>query len=203
MSTLGQRPYRFQVGPLATDTYRETVQSPLFDPDECRRIVATLRDDGWKVAEVTKERGYGSKTDAAIRSASTQMLPELDGWVVRRLVDELARINDETFRFDLWGMPISDAPSVIRYRANEGGHFSPHIDAGPGMATRKLTYVVQLSDPEDYTGGDLVVIDGGHPASKEQGVLTVFPSVLSHVVSPVIVGERYALVGWVHGPTPS
>ena len=203
MSALGERPYRFEVGPLATNTYRDVVATPLFDPEECARIVGLMVDEGWKQAEVTKEHGYGSKTDAAIRSASTQGLPDGSEWIVARLVDALSRINDETYRFDLWGVPVNDVPAVLRYRANEGGHFSPHIDAGPGMATRKLTYVVQLTDPDEYTGGDLVVIDGGRPASKEQGVLTAFPSVLSHVVSPVIVGERYALVGWVHGPTPS
>jgi PKHD-type hydroxylase len=194
-------PYRYAVGPLATNGYREVVTRPLYSPDECDRLIGCVQDGDWKLAEVTRDEGYGSRTDARVRSASTQNLPAEAAWAVERLVRAIASVNEAVFRYRLWGVPISDVPSVVRYRANEGGHFSPHIDAGVGMSTRKITYVVQLSDPSTYDGGDLVIQDGGKAAVKDRGALTLFPSMLTHVVSPVVQGERYALIGWVHGPT--
>lgn len=194
-------PYRVQLAPRPLDSYRNVVSVQLFDGDECNRILAGLDPEGWRPAEVTDQAGYGARTDTAIRSAALQNLTHDHTWAVQRLIDALAEVNDDLFRFDLWGVPRSDEPSVLRYRADERGHFLPHIDAGRGMSTRKLTYSVQLSHPEAYTGGDLVVTDGGHAASKTQGTLVAFPSTLHHVVSPVISGERFVLVGWIHGPT--
>jgi PKHD-type hydroxylase len=193
--------YRYAVGPLASNGYRDVVTRMLLSPDECERLVAMTTEQGWRAASVVGDTGYGARTDANIRSASTQNLPPEGDWAIERLVAAISSANDEVFRYELWGIPLNDLPSVVRYRANEGGHFSPHIDAGAGMSTRKLTYVVQLSAPDTYTGGDLVVQEGGKVAPREQGMLTVFPSMLTHVVSPVVQGERHALIGWVHGPT--
>lgn len=194
-------PYRFAVGPLATNGYREVVSRPLYTPHECHRLVSMMTDDGWTAAGITGNEGSGSRTGAKVRSASTQNLPPAAGWAVERLVRAITAINEEIFRFRLWGIPSTDVPSIVRYLADEGGHFSPHIDAGSGMSTRKVTYVVQLSDPGDYAGGDLVVQEGGKAAPKEQGMLTLFPAMLTHVVAPVLRSKRYALIGWVHGPT--
>ena len=77
----------------------------------------------------------------------------------------------------------------------------PHRDVGATNSTRKLTYVVQLSASAAYSGGDLFFPDLGHVAPRDQGTLIVFPSFLSHVVSPLMAGTRHALVSWIHGPT--
>ena len=61
--------------------------------------------------------------------------------------------------------------------------------------------VVQLTDPEEYEGGELELCLGGEPfvVPKEQGTLITFPSYNLHRVRPTIEGTRHSLVGWVTG----
>jgi PKHD-type hydroxylase len=62
--------------------------------------------------------------------------------------------------------------------------------------------VVQLSDPSEYEGGELRLHTSQEPViiRKEKGMVVCFPSYTLHEVTPVTRGERYTLVGWVHGP---
>lgn len=72
-----------------------------------------------------------------------------------------------------------------------------------GESTRKLTFVMQLSDPHDYEGGDLQFLDidrNLYTAPKEQGTIIVFDSRLSHRVTKIRSGRRRSLVGWAVGP---
>ncbi len=98
------------------------------------------------------------------------------------------------------------------------GKYNEHIDVmwcndNSNLETdpkhRKLSFTLQLSDPSKYEGCNLIlnpndVIESGNPDAnkiRKQGCLTVFPSWLRHKVTPITRGTRYALVGWVEGPT--
>ena len=61
---------------------------------------------------------------------------------------------------------------------------------------------MQLSDPSEYEGGELKLYNGHEPITikREKGLIVFFPSYTLHEVTPVTKGERYTLVGWVHGP---
>ena len=77
-----------------------------------------------------------------------------------------------------------------------------HQDFG-GLLSRKLSLVMQLSDPEEYEGGELQIMVGGEkPISinKQKGLVVVFPSWAVHQVTPVTKGLRQSLVAWVSGP---
>jgi PKHD-type hydroxylase len=69
------------------------------------------------------------------------------------------------------------------------------------MAVRKLSISIQLTNPEEYEGGELYLYDEdkGTLMSKEQGTLIIFPSYVLHEVMPVTKGERNSLVTWVTG----
>jgi PKHD-type hydroxylase len=183
--------------------HRDVASQTLFSEEECEAILRELEVDHWSAAAVTGNGGYGARTDTTVRSASLQPIAQTSPWAVSKLIDAAASLNAQFHRFHLTEIPQNDGPSVLRYRAEEGGHFLPHTDAGVAQSTRKLTYVVQLSDGNAYTGGDLVIMDGGKSVSRDRGTLTVFPSTLTHVVSPVTTGERFVLVGWIHGPALS
>ena len=62
---------------------------------------------------------------------------------------------------------------------------------------------VQLSDSNEYEGGNLHLINGPTPfvAEREQGMIYSFPSYTLHEVTPVTKGERSSLVCWVTGPS--
>ena len=195
--------HRFDVAPPANAQYQEVTALSLFDADECAQVLAALDGQRWTDAGITQDGSRAAAYDAKVRSAKLQQLPDDGSWPFDRLVRALSDVNSEVYRFQLSGIYDSDAPSVARYSAEQTDHFRPHQDAGAAHSRRKLTYVVQLSDGADYGGGDLLIKDGGIVAPRDQGTLIVFPSTLFHVVSPVTMGVRHALIGWVHGPTMS
>jgi len=68
---------------------------------------------------------------------------------------------------------------------------------------RKLSVVVQLSDPDNYQGGLFQFNEIETPKEedwKNQGSVLVFPSYFTHRVTEVTEGVRYSLVSWVRGP---
>jgi len=83
-----------------------------------------------------------------------------------------------------------------------GDFYDWHLDIGKtDTSSRKLSVSVQLSDPEGYEGGELLLRDYANESPvKEIGSVIVFPSYLSHRVSKILTGERWSLVAWVHGP---
>jgi PKHD-type hydroxylase len=73
---------------------------------------------------------------------------------------------------------------------------------------RKLSCVINLSNPKDYEGGDFFIENQNGTIKrdilritdfKEQGSVIVFPSYLFHKVSPIKKGKRYSLVNWTIG----
>jgi PKHD-type hydroxylase len=187
--------------PLGNPTFSQLVVQPLLTPEECASIVERNEENSWEHATIVSKSDAAGVYDPEVRSVSSQPVPIDDQWPFKRLLATLAACNADVFRFRLTGIPLQDRPSILRYQAANADHFRPHTDVGPSTATRKLTYIVQLSDPTAYLGGDLLLTLTGTHVSRELGSLIVFPSFLQHVVSPVIRGTRHVLVGWVHGPT--
>jgi PKHD-type hydroxylase len=86
-----------------------------------------------------------------------------------------------------------------------GEHYGPHVDGairfqagGPALRT-DVSCTVFLSDPEDYDGGELTVIDayGTHEVKLPAGDAIIYPSTSIHEVQPVTRGERVASFLWV------
>jgi PKHD-type hydroxylase len=70
---------------------------------------------------------------------------------------------------------------------------------------RKLSCIVQLSEPDSYEGGDfeLYGLTQNHPDRTElkmQGTTLFFPSFTDHALHPVTKGTRYSLAAWFEGP---
>jgi len=95
------------------------------------------------------------------------------------------------------GVDTLDA-QVVRY--GPGGGYTWHTD-GP---RRDRAMVVQLSDPDDYLGGELQFWDEGRlvTASSERGSITKFPSSTQHQACEVLEGERWALAIWTAPQSP-
>jgi PKHD-type hydroxylase len=152
-------------------------------------------------AELARASTFGGN-DPKIRDSFIQFLfpNEVTYWVFERVNAVVNAMNDEFFGFDLTSM--EQGFQFTRYSA-PGEHYEWHIDRGILSGTRKLSLSLQLSDPDDYEGGDLELWFGGEPvkASRERGVMTLFPSWAMHRVTPVTEGVRYSLVCWVSGPS--
>ncbi|MCA1297795.1 2OG-Fe(II) oxygenase [Stappia indica] len=123
-------------------------------------------------------------------------------WVMERIVSGVARANRDVFDFDI--SDFRERLQVAAYDESVAGHYDWHSDIGDGPIARwrKLTIVVQLSDPESYRGGELEINPGGATVTAARGVgdATLFASFMLHRVAPVTHGTRHSLTCWCHGP---
>jgi len=122
-------------------------------------------------------------------------------WIFERITAAISSMNKEFWNFEL------NRIETLQYSVyNKGQFYKPHIDSlyiTPDNSIRKLSFSVQLSDSDDYEGGDLMLHTSGNPVptSRKKGTIVFFPSYTLHEVSEVTKGTRSALVGWVTGPS--
>ena len=125
------------------------------------------------------------------------------------LFDELwrcvIRANSDFFdvhisKLDYIQMAEYDSSTLDEYKAH---HDVFWMNNDPNYH-RKLTCLVQLSDPNDYEGGNFEITEtSSFPNSediKQQGTIIVFPSMFMHKANPVTKGMRYSLAAWFDGP---
>lgn len=92
------------------------------------------------------------------------------------------------------------------YDSKTNGHYDWHEDVfweRQDPFDRKLSFVLQLSDINDYDGGQLQLEHWAPPPQdklKRRGTVIVFPAFLKHRVTPVTAGIRHSLVCWKLGP---
>ena len=123
-------------------------------------------------------------------------------WLYKKITDVILMTNATNFNLNLLGL---EQLQFTTYLADEQGSYDLHRDTFPRNPTqtcRKLSFTIQLTDPLEYQGGDLVLYTEQDvvTAPKEQGAITFFPSSILHKVTPVTRGIRRSLVGWVVGP---
>jgi len=124
---------------------------------------------------------------------------EQSSWVYKKITDLAIDANSKMWNFDIWG--FQDSLQYTTYDAKNEGHYDWHADCGPNMSNRKLSVVLQLTDPSEYTGGDLQLNLGDRISSvnKGKGIIAFFPSFILHRVSPLTSGHRRSLVTWLCG----
>lgn len=143
----------------------------------------------------------GGKVDPKVRKSQIGWFPH-DSWVKAIMLSHIHAANNQA-----WGFHVHNAEQVqfTHYGLNE--FYDVHFDAfelGEGM--RKVSAVLQLSDPKTFEGGRLKLqntytTDFFEPPEFEQrGSIVVFPSFLLHQVTPVTKGDRYSAVAWATGP---
>jgi len=120
-------------------------------------------------------------------------------WVFKKLAFVASKLNVDYYGLDLTG--FGEPLQLTHYDQSQNGMYGWHQDNGNG-ASRKLSLVLQLTDPAEYEGGNLQIMVGGDPVSvkKQRGLIVAFPSYTLHQVTPVTQGNRQSLVSWVSGP---
>lgn len=150
----------------------------------------------------------------------------IDGsnWVSGFVWYYIMKANRENFMYDIEGIDTNE----IQYTEyQKGEYYDWHIDDditrcmvndnvltsadnhGENIAIlngeyiRKLSFSIQLSDPEDYEGGELEFNVNNEEcffAPNKKGTVIIFDSRIQHRVREVKSGVRKSLVGWVVGP---
>lgn len=102
-------------------------------------------------------------------------------------------------------LPLRIVPPLFnRYEGGEqyGLHIDGAIRGVPGSTQplrTDLSCTLFLTEPEDYEGGELVVMDtyGAHEVKLPAGDLILYPSSSLHRVEPVTRGARVSSFFWV------
>lgn len=141
--------------------------------------------------------------DDSIRRTKVGWIKNANGyeWIYDRLAYVARSLNSKFYRFNLYGF-CEDIQYTV-YEATEEGFYDWHVDHGTTTeCPRKLSLVLQLSDPSEYEGGELEVMDRTSPfvVDKTKGLIAAFPSYVLHRVTPVTKGVRRTLVVWCCGP---
>jgi PKHD-type hydroxylase len=171
-------------------------------PEQVASLRALLDDERMHDGRIGHESSKATHLDRAVRAARVQWLfhKDVDPAIYRRLHTLAVVANREqgwNFGFD----GIAQYLQATQYGAG-GDHYDWHLDWGGGRTQfRKISLVVHLSEPSEFTGGRLQLTWGSHPleCAPPAGSVTVFPSFLLHRVTPVTGGSRVAAVAWMLG----
>jgi PKHD-type hydroxylase len=147
----------------------------------------------------------GSSKEKIVKEIRTSINSWIDaeGWIADRLEHVARNLNGQFFGLDLWGFGEKFQYTIYKYKKKEQAHYNWHMDTGSGGGPpRKLSMVLQLSDPSEYEGGELELLTGtiSTIVKKQKGIIHAFPSYVLHRVTPVTKGIRRTLVVWISGP---
>ena len=131
-----------------------------------------------------------------------------DKWIYKEIhpyIEEANKITGWNFQWD-----YSESMQFTKY--SKGQFYDWHIDSleeviknrdsNHNGKNRKLSVTCNLSNEDDYGGGELQFchIKKGkikiNTLKAAKGSIIVFPSFVWHRVKPVMSGERYSLVVW-------
>ena len=166
---------------------------------------------------------HGDQLNKEKRNSQNAWIPT-SHWVGGFMWHYIERANRENFLYDIRNI---DDESIQYTQYSMGEFYGWHNDAGIANQykpqsvgnngldiasdfinekcelIRKLSIVIQLSDSDDYTGGNLQLLDESgksYFAPRKKGTVIVFDSRTQHRVLKVKSGVRKSLVGWVVGP---
>jgi PKHD-type hydroxylase len=181
----------------ATYTYYKPEMGGL-TKEECEKVLS-FWDDEKAVKGLTGTSSECLLTDLPSEKRQSRIqwinYSEQSDWLFKRLCQIAQACNESRYGFQLNG--FLEALQLTEYQ--EGDHYDWHTDHGnEDFSVRKLSIVVQLSDPSDYDGGELQV-HHLKVEEKEKGSVILFPSYSAHKVHPVKKGKRYSLVAWITG----
>jgi PKHD-type hydroxylase len=163
--------------------------------DICDKIIKEFDAEDLQLSETFK----GLSLDT--RNVLSKQVPQehwLNGFLYYFGVDA----NIFNFNFNITNLQQTE---FLKY--SKGMFYRPHtdisFDKNNSSHYRKLTIIIQLSDIDEYDGGEIEIFDDGferYKVPKTKGTIAVFPSYLTHHVKKITSGTRYSLVGWIVGP---
>jgi PKHD-type hydroxylase len=160
---------------------------------ECRRLL-----DG---ADWTDGKATVGEQGAIVKR--NRQLPELSP-VGRQLGEMILNQLTRSPLFFSAALPLKTVPPLFN-RYEDGEHYGTHIDgavrAVPGSShfiRTDLSSTLFLTDPAEYDGGELVVLDtyGEHAVKLPAGDLVLYTSGSLHRVNPVTRGARVSSFFW-------
>ncbi|MDP7367728.1 MAG: 2OG-Fe(II) oxygenase [Candidatus Pacebacteria bacterium] len=175
-----------------------------------------LKKHTFEEAKIKKESHQ--VPDASYRRCKVAFIEPARDFLHETIDDCITNANDNYFNYNIRTLePVQFA----KYEVGEYYHWHQDYRQTDNGISRKLTFVVSLSDCKDYEGGHLeffeshgkasgfssVFIDGKTIEEEKvrdlawsKGTVLVFCSRDWHRVTPITKGVRYSLVSWILGP---
>jgi predicted 2-oxoglutarate/Fe(II)-dependent dioxygenase YbiX len=179
---------------------------PFFQPFATAEKILTEQEMDRLIADhaplVSEGKLAIGNTDPSIRRSQVVYLglEEKYRWLYDLLWAAAQECNRRFFCVDIAGVEAN--VQLARYESTNRGFYDWHTDFAGVKPLRKLSISIQLSNSEDYEGGDLEMMFGGmepHKLDRNRGTFIVFPSFMMHRVTPVTRGTRWSLVAWILG----
>lgn len=168
----------------------QVIIANILPANEVETVVATLQNAQFADGKATA--GFAARTvknnqqaEGADRSLAT----------VRELIAQRILANET---FQLAARPKALSPLLLA-RYEPGMQYGSHVDDALMNSMRTdVAFTLFLSDPDSYTGGELVIESAaGEDAIKlPPGALVAYPATSLHRVNEVTRGVRLAAVGW-------
>ena len=177
-----------------------------FTPEQCNQII----EDGLKLPSKDAVLGVDESNlsvNKDYRRSQVRFIQKYDPtftWLFDALWKTALQANDEWFGFHISKL---DYIQLAEYDVAYEGEYKDHHDVfwmnNDPVYHRKMTAIVQLTDPNEYEGCNLELINlSQYPDAKEmraQGTVFFFPSFLTHRATPITKGTRYSLACWFDG----
>lgn len=160
-----------------------------------------------KIVEISKKYCENDGTisnviDYSYRKSTITWIPlnNETNFIYEKIINLMKSANSE-----MWNFHITNTVEYLQltkyHDGEQPGHYDWHMDIGVNTSTRKISLSIQLSDENEYEGGDLefMIHRSIIKAPREKGTAIFFPSYLTHRVNKVTKGTRMSLVLWFHG----
>jgi hypothetical protein len=164
-------------------------QTVLFSKEECDYLKTLFSDDDFQRSRITNNKSHGEYSN--IRTSYDIFLPFN--------IDKKNLLESRLKQLGISG--VFYYFTVLRY--DIGQEFKKHTDNGRAHGKtyekRYKTVVIQLSNEDEYEGGDLVIYNNDKEviASKQIGNTIIFHSSLEHELKKLTKGRRYCIVFWL------
>lgn len=177
-----------------------------FSKETCERILNDAKGIPIQEALVGTNQTTHLNTDS--RRSKIRFIYAGD-WRFNYVFDELWKMalsaNNDFFNLHISRLNFIQ---LAEYDASYQGEYKEHHDVfwlnGDPFYHRKLSCIIQLSDPNTYEGGDLEITDAETAPNvndmRQQGTGIFFPSLIRHKANPVTKGTRYSIAAWFDGP---
>jgi PKHD-type hydroxylase len=178
-----------------------------FTPEQCDKIL----QDGLELPAQDAKLGVAGMSEYSnddYRKSKIRFIQQENHPQFQWLFDELWKMgmqaNRDWFNFHITNLSFVQ---LAEYDESYQGEYKKHHDVfwiNNDNYHRKLTCVIQLTDPSTYEGGDFEMYDlTQYPDKNEiktQGTVIFLPSFITHAALPVTKGTRYSLAVWFEGP---
>lgn len=179
-----------------------------FSESECNNLIALAK----KLPENNATIGVNSNlADASFRRSVIRWIdPNVNSefsWVYDKLWKIQIKMNHDFFGFNVTSLPPMQ---FTEYDESYKGEYKSHQDVFWITNTpthRKVSLIVQLTDQDEYEGGNLRFenidtqpSESDYDVMRRRGTVIALPSFVYHRLEPVTKGRRHSLVGWFEGP---